>query len=122
MSVLKFSLLAVFSLVASLFVIHSTGSGSLDPAPVAKQASGCCDAGELSDGAVKMANCSCNGMGCICAFDSCGSGGAEACGCGGEDCDCVSKRCPKFSTVSDCTGFTICNSCGKKHCNRHLCP
>ena len=70
----------------------------------------------------RKSNCSCGGVGCICAFDSCGSGGAEVCGCGGIDCDCVSKRCPKFSTVSDCTGFKICDSDGQKHCNRHECP
>lgn len=63
------------------------------------------------------ASCSCGGKGCSCAFDSCGKDGASACGCGGVDCNCVSKRCPKFSTVSNCTGFTVWDSDGKKHCN-----
>ncbi len=66
--------------------------------------------------------CACSGMGCICAFDSCGSSGAELCGCNGVDCDCVSLRCPKYSTTSNCSGFVDCNSDGQRHCNRHGCP
>lgn|SRR5579871_909011 len=66
--------------------------------------------------------CSCGGKYCKCAFDACGRNGALSCGCSGVDCDCKSMRCPKFSTTSNCSGFTSCNSDGKRHCNRHACP
>lgn len=72
----------------------------------------------------RMGGCSCGGNGCMCAWDNACSatGGAVSCGCNGVDCDCVSTRCSSFSTVSDCTGWTLCNSDNRRHCNRHSCP